>query len=209
MNILCLVNGGLNSTILYNYLNYAGNKIYARHFIGDYFCSKPKRVFDDLYLDSYGTVWTEDENLSMFRLISESLNYIKSNPELEIEAIAVGNSITDINQPPDYGFNFLSAMASPVFIASGGNVRLIHPFSELTKSEVVALTVGMQLAPEVIAHTWSCENNYEIHCGECESCTTRIEALADGGADDFTEYKVAPKQRYQSLDISKLNQSTW
>lgn len=56
----------------------------------------------------------------------------------------------------------------------------IHaPFSQMSKSDIVKL--GIQLGIDYEKHTWSCYNNGETHCNECDSCKQRIRALKNGG----------------------------
>lgn len=70
-------------------------------------------------------------------------------------------------------------------LGTGKNVHIEAPFSNLAKSEVIAL--GVQLG--VPFHlTWSCYLNKEKHCGKCESCINRKNAFKEAKISDPTEY---------------------
>lgn len=83
--------------------------------------------------------------------------------------------------------------ASPAFfrdfqaaINHGGlaQVRLLRPFGELNKRQVMLL--GRELPLEL---TFSCIAPLEgLHCGRCNKCAERRAAFREAGIDDRTEY---------------------
>lgn len=58
-------------------------------------------------------------------------------------------------------------------------VSIQAPFANMAKSDIVKIGVGLGI--DYAKYTWSCYNNFERHCGTCDSCLQRIRALRDGG----------------------------
>lgn len=70
-------------------------------------------------------------------------------------------------------------------LGTGRKIRVEAPFSNLAKSEVIAL--GVQLGVPFNL-TWSCYLDKGKHCGKCESCINRKNAFKDAKIPDPTEY---------------------
>ena len=64
-------------------------------------------------------------------------------------------------------------------------VELYTPFVNGSKADIV--TAGATYNTP-FADTWSCYKGGEQHCGRCGTCVERIEAFANAGVDDPTEY---------------------
>jgi 7-cyano-7-deazaguanine synthase len=65
-----------------------------------------------------------------------------------------------------------------------GPVRLLLPFAQLTKSEVIRRGTNLPLE-----QTLSCLRPVrELHCGTCNKCAERQRAFAEAGFDDPTRY---------------------
>ena len=73
--------------------------------------------------------------------------------------------------------------------AVNGAVRIIRPFAELRKVEVMHLGLGLPLQ-----WTFSCIHPLAgRHCGRCNKCAERRHAFAAAGMADVTAYdKEAP-----------------
>src|SRR5262245_56686654 len=66
-----------------------------------------------------------------------------------------------------------------------GNIEIVTPLIALRKAEIVKL--GLQLgAPFDL--TWSCYSREDVACGVCESCTLRLRAFLEAGAQDPIPY---------------------
>jgi 7-cyano-7-deazaguanine synthase len=89
------------------------------------------------------------------------------------------------NNPfPDATPQFRAAYAKIVSDAIGGNIRVIGPFDQLAKREVMRL--GRDLPLEL---TFSCIRPVDDrHCGSCNKCAERRHAFADAGMVDRTNY---------------------
>ena len=99
-----------------------------------------------------------------------------------IETIALG--ILSTNPFPDATPRFFAAMADALSLGLGHPIRILRPFDRLHKADVVRLgrTLPLQL-------TLSCASPVGArHCGRCGKCRERIEAFAEAGVADPTEY---------------------
>jgi len=68
-------------------------------------------------------------------------------------------------------------------------IKIVTPVIHLTKSEII--TKGLELnAP--LHLTWSCYQNEDEACGECDSCALRLRGFQQLGIDDPIPYKVKP-----------------
>lgn len=64
---------------------------------------------------------------------------------------------------------------------SGNQVRLVLPFLQFDKSEVLRLAFELDVPLEL---TWTCYLDGEAHCGSCTNCLERKQAFEGVGAVD-------------------------
>ncbi len=64
-------------------------------------------------------------------------------------------------------------------------VRIVSPFTKLTKSEVFKLGMGLGID---LAYSYSCVKCGPNHCGVCLQCLSRKEAFKKTGIEDKTVY---------------------
>lgn len=82
---------------------------------------------------------------------------------------------------------FFSHLEAALAQALGGRLRVVRPFGEMVKSEVMELGRGLPLEL-----TFSCIDPQDgLHCGRCNKCAERQEAFASAGMDDPTKYQSA------------------
>ena len=86
---------------------------------------------------------------------------------------------------PDCRPEFISAMDSETNAGTYVGVRVIAPYTNITKGDIAR--IGKKLGIDY-AETWSCYKGGEKHCGKCGTCVERKEALAYAGIEDTTEY---------------------
>ena len=79
---------------------------------------------------------------------------------------------------PDCSPEFLGAFAASVYIGTLRKVRLITPFANLTKADVVSYAAKLG-AP--LHLTYSCYRGGDKPCGACPTCRERAKAFADAG----------------------------
>lgn len=65
------------------------------------------------------------------------------------------------------------------------NLKLIAPFVQQTKADIVALGARLGVPFE---ETWSCYEGGDLHCGRCGTCFERKHAFRDAGVSDPTIY---------------------
>lgn len=105
---------------------------------------------------------------------SESLQYIM-----------LANHAGDHEVYPDCRPEFVEAMDKAVCAGTFPGIRLLAPYTMLTKADIAKRGKSLHLD---YSTTYSCYKGGEIHCGECATCRERREALAEAGIDDPTPY---------------------
>ena len=88
---------------------------------------------------------------------------------------AAGNAYADCSVP------FLDHIGQAIAIGTYSQVRLVAPFAQLNKADVVARGLALG-APYHL--TWSCYAGGERPCGECATCRDRAAAFAANGVED-------------------------
>ena len=89
------------------------------------------------------------------------------------------------NAYPDTSIEFNNAIAQAIYLGSGNALRVIAPFIDKPKAEVVALGAKIGVPFEL---TWSCYEGNEKACGVCGTCRDRIRAFKENGMTDPIEY---------------------
>jgi 7-cyano-7-deazaguanine synthase len=105
------------------------------------------------------------------------------------EAVAVGVHAGDHFIYPDCRAPFIESFAAMQRLAVEGcghpDLRLLAPFVEKSKADIVALGAGLGVP---FHETWSCYEGGGTHCGRCGTCVERREAFVLAGVTDPTEY---------------------
>lgn len=88
------------------------------------------------------------------------------------------------NPFPDASAEFFDSFANLVNRAVEGHVRVLRPYAELHKRDVLRRGQGMPLE-----HTFSCLRPVDgKHCGRCNKCHERQQGFHDAGQHDPTKY---------------------
>jgi 7-cyano-7-deazaguanine synthase len=99
-----------------------------------------------------------------------------------VETIALG--ILSTNPFPDATPRFFDAAMDALTLGLGHPIRILRPCDTLHKADVIRL--GQSLPLHL---TLSCASPVGAkHCGGCGKCRERIEAFAEAGVADPTEY---------------------
>ncbi|MBR4626504.1 MAG: 7-cyano-7-deazaguanine synthase QueC [Ruminococcus sp.] len=85
------------------------------------------------------------------------------------------------NAYPDCSQDFNDAINRAIYIGSGSALRVEAPFIGLTKAQVVAKGLSLNVPYEL---TWSCYEGGDTPCGVCGTCRDRIAAFRANGIDD-------------------------
>jgi len=103
----------------------------------------------------------------------------------------------DTGEPefPDCSLDTAHAVENVVKVAhfpvGVDKVEIWSPLREgLSKSENIRR--GYDIVGDVLFHAWSCHVSGLYHCGMCETCTSRHQAVVEAGILDKTEYKTHP-----------------
>jgi 7-cyano-7-deazaguanine synthase len=100
----------------------------------------------------------------------------------DVATIALGT--LKANPFPDSSADFFTSLQSVVHTGLAWPLRIVTPFSQLTKAEVLSLGGGLALQ-----HTFSCiQPDGDHHCGRCNKCAERRRAFADLSVPDVTAY---------------------
>jgi 7-cyano-7-deazaguanine synthase len=211
--IAVLVSGGLDSAILlaeclraYSAVHplYVRNGLawedaelhHLRHFLDAVRTPRlqPLRVFELPVADLYGDHWSlTGQNVPDADSPDEAVFLPGRNVLLLSKAIlwchlhgvgAVTLAPLGSNPFPDATPAFFAAFQDVLNRAVGGNVRVLRPYAELSKVEVMHRGRGLPLE-----RTFSCIRPVAgRHCGRCNKCAERRRAFADAGMADGTEY---------------------
>lgn len=109
------------------------------------------------------------------------------------EALGYGEVVTAVHAGdhaiyPDCRPEFIDAANETANLATEGRVKIVAPFLYMSKTDIAAVGAALDVPYDL---TWSCYEGGSVHCGQCGTCTERIEAFADAGVIDPTRYAVA------------------
>lgn len=79
---------------------------------------------------------------------------------------------------PDCRPGFVKAMDSAIQAGTFAGVRLVAPYTGITKGDIAKRGVGLGVD---YSKTYSCYKGGPMHCGTCGTCVERREALAEAG----------------------------
>jgi 7-cyano-7-deazaguanine synthase len=112
-------------------------------------------------------------------LLSKAMLWCHLNkvPQLALAPLAA-------NPFPDATPKFFVAYQDAVNMAVGGQLRVLWPYLNLQKAEVIQRGRGLPLQ-----YTFSClQPRQGVHCGACNKCAERQKAFSAAGVADPTEY---------------------
>jgi len=90
------------------------------------------------------------------------------------------------NPFPDATEDFFGAYETALNLATDGHLRIVRPFGQLSKTQVMELGSKYPLGL-----TFSCIAPVgELHCGRCNKCAERRKAFTSAGLTDPTGYAV-------------------
>ena len=90
------------------------------------------------------------------------------------------------NAYPDTSISFNKAISDAIYFGSGSVLRVVAPFIDKSKAEVVAVGTELGVPFEL---TWSCYEGREKACGTCGTCRDRIRAFKMNGLEDPIAYE--------------------
>lgn len=105
--------------------------------------------------------------------------------------IFIGAVEEDSSGYPDCRKEFYDAFNRVIQLGTkpGTHIEIVTPIIEMKKYEIVLK--GNELgAPFEL--TWSCYQNEDAACGECDSCAFRLRGFQQAGIDDPLSYRIKP-----------------
>lgn len=85
------------------------------------------------------------------------------------------------NAYPDCSKEFNAAISNAIFLGSGKKIKIIAPFVNLTKKDIVKQGLKLKVPYEL---TWSCYLGEENPCHKCATCIDREAAFISNGIKD-------------------------
>lgn len=154
-------------------------------FIGEYFRSDLLLSGGEMQLGDYS-----EENMSStvvpFRngiMLSILAGLAESR---DLQQVLIANHFGDHAIYPDCRESFVTPMGEAITAGTSNGVKLVAPYTTLTKAEIVAR--GTRLGVPY-GKTYSCYQGGERHCGRCGTCRERHDAFVANGLEDPTLYE--------------------
>lgn len=116
---------------------------------------------------------------------------------LNAKAILLGVHKTDVEDHPEYRVEALDSFENAIQIATRKPIKIIAPFIEQTKAELIKFGQTLDVPYE---KTWSCLLNGITHCGKCWGCVRRRLAFKDAKVPDPTKYEYE-----EMIDLVKVD----
>lgn len=154
-------------------------------FIGEYFRSDLLLSGGEMQLGDYS-----EENMSStvvpFRngiMLSILAGLAESR---DLQQVLIANHFGDHAIYPDCRESFVTPMGEAITAGTSNGVKLVAPYTKLTKAEIVARGTRLEVP---YGKTYSCYQGGERHCGRCGTCRERHEAFVANGLEDPTLYE--------------------
>ena len=103
-----------------------------------------------------------------------------------LQQVLIANHFGDHAIYPDCRESFVKPMGEAITAGTSNGVKLVAPYTKLTKAEIVAR--GTRLGVPY-GKTYSCYQGGERHCGRCGTCRERHDAFVANGLEDPTLYE--------------------
>ena len=104
----------------------------------------------------------------------------------DLQRVLIANHFGDHAIYPDCRESFVKPMGEAITAGTSNGVKLVAPYTALTKTEIVAR--GTRLGVPY-GKTYSCYQGGERHCGRCGTCRERHDAFVANGLEDPTLYE--------------------
>lgn len=110
---------------------------------------------------------------------------------LQASRIFIGAVYEDSSGYPDCRPTFFSAFEKLIQEGTrpGSEIKIETPIINLSKAEIVKKGIELNAPFEL---TWSCYQNEDEACGECDSCALRLRGFQEAGVEDPISYKTRP-----------------
>ena len=190
--------------------------------IADFFEVKERLVIDYTHLSKVGGSSLTDKQISVSKADPENIGAGLSNKSslpagrqvptsyvpfrnanilsacvswaevLKAKAVFIGAVYEDSSGYPDCRPDFFSAFEKMIDLGTKTEtkIKIETPIIHLSKAEIIKK--GIELSAPLHL-TWSCYQNEDIACGNCDSCALRLRGFQMAGVDDPIPYAAKPK----------------
>lgn len=104
----------------------------------------------------------------------------------DLQQVLIANHFGDHAIYPDCRESFVKPMGEAITAGTSNGVKLVAPYTTLTKAEIVARGTRLGVPYD---KTYSCYQGGERHCGRCGTCRERHDAFVANGLEDPTLYE--------------------
>jgi len=175
--------------------------------IANYYNVKKRLVIDYSHLSKIGGSSLTDKNIEIsqadltskeipttyvpFRNANILSACVSWAEVLKAEAVFVGAVFEDSSGYPDCRPSFFKAFEKMAELGTKPetSIKIFTPIINLSKAEIVKKGVELK-AP--LGLTWSCYQNEDEACGECDSCALRLRGFQQAEIEDPIKYKLRP-----------------
>lgn len=220
---IVLVSGGMDSCVTaafaaethdlaFLHLNYGQRtekrELRAFNDIADYYNVSRRLIVDIFHLAQIGGSSLTDHSVAVSKANLDSkeipasyvpfrnaniLSIATSWAEIiKAEKIFIGAVEEDSPGYPDCRDNFFKAFNKAIELGTKPDtfIEIVTPLIHMSKQEIILKGIELK-AP--LGSTWSCYQNEDRACGECDSCALRLRGFARAGLDDPIKYVKRPE----------------
>jgi 7-cyano-7-deazaguanine synthase len=218
VRVVSILSGGMDSTLACARMRAEGHEVIAVHFDYKQRTESKEREAFHAVCDHYGIDRRYVIPLDFFKTIGasaltdEAIGVPKGAPgagvpityvpfrngiflalaaaiaeKEEAEAIVIGAVEEDSSGYPDCRESFLNAMQEAINHGTKEqtHITLLAPLVHLKKEQIVTEAARLKVPMHL---TWSCYEQSEAACGECESCHLRLKGFKKAGLNDPIAY---------------------
>jgi 7-cyano-7-deazaguanine synthase len=216
------VSGGMDSCVtaaianekydlVFAHINYGQRteerELQAFNDIADFYNVEKRLVIDLKHLSIIGGSSLTDKNIDVTKadlsnkeIPSSYVPFRNSNilsvctswaEVLNASRIFIGAVFEDSSGYPDCRPSFFSAFEKMIDEGTKPEtkIKIETPIINLSKAEIVKKGFELKAPLEL---TWSCYQNEDEACGECDSCALRLRGFQQAGFEDLIAYKIKP-----------------
>jgi 7-cyano-7-deazaguanine synthase len=214
-----LVSGGMDSCVTaaiahqqyimaFLHLNYGQKteqrELQAFHDIADFYSVQKRLVIDASFFRTLGgssltddAMPVEKAQLDSQEIPSSYVPFRNGNilamatsyaERIAAETIFIGAVEEDASGYPDCREDFFKAFNSVIRLGTrpDSGIRIRTPIIGLKKKDIIRK--GLELGAP-LSKTWSCYQNEDRACGECDSCALRLRGFRQAGVEDPIPYR--------------------
>jgi 7-cyano-7-deazaguanine synthase len=216
------VSGGMDSCVTaaianekfelaFAHINYGqrteNRELKSFNYIADFYNVNKRLIIDFTHLSTIGGSSLTDRNIEVTKadlankeIPSSYVPFRNANilsactswaEVLSASTIFIGAVYEDSSGYPDCRPTFFSAFERMIDEGTrpGTKIKIETPIINLSKADIVKKGIGLNAPLEL---TWSCYQNEEEACGECDSCALRLRGFQEAGVEDPIPYKTRP-----------------